>query len=104
MKMNDRCLNIINHFGVRNQMKKLHEEVFELLEAIDTYEDGITFEVDYSTLNILRDCMVDELGDVMLLLKQFIAKYEINDTELQLHLDYKLNRTEERIKEGYYDK
>lgn len=100
----NRYLDIIEHFGVRNQMKKLNEELFEFLEAVDNYEDGKTFDYDYSTLVTLRDLMIDELGDVLLLLTQFIAKYEITKAELDIHMDKKLERTEQRIKEGYYKK
>lgn len=100
----ERYLEIINKFGVRNQMKKLHEETFEFLEAVDNYEDSISFDEDISVSNILRDNMIDELGDVLLLLTQFIARYDIKKYELDEHMDYKLERTEQRIKEGYYEK
>ena len=39
--MNDNdLLKIINHYGILAQLKKFHEEVFELIEAIITNEEG----------------------------------------------------------------
>lgn len=99
-------LDIINHFGYRNQMKKLNEEVFEFLEAVDAYEDELAFRLinDKVGENLLRDAMVEEVGDVLVLLTQFIAKYKIEKEELDVYMDYKLDRTLNRIKSGYYDK
>lgn len=90
---------IINHFGVRNQMKKCNEEMFEFLEAVDNYEDGLSeIENPHSyigegELRMLREHVVEEMGDVLLLLTQFIALYEIDKTELDNTIDYKLDRT-----------
>lgn len=99
-------LDIINHFGYRNQMKKLNEEVFEFLEAVDNYEDELAFHLvgDKVGENLLRDSVVEEMGDLLLLLTEFIAKYEISKEELDEVMDYKLERTLRRIESGYYDK
>ena len=35
--------DIMNHFGLRSQMKKLNEETYELLEAVNNYE-ALVFE------------------------------------------------------------
>lgn len=104
-------LDIINHFGLRQQMKKLNEEVYELLEAIDAYEDAVmeqegSREPFYTVaeMAIFRDHVVEEMGDVLILLTQFLARYEIVKPELDTWMDAKLDRTQKRIKEGYYDK
>lgn len=103
-------LDIINHFGLRAQMKKLNEETYELLEAIDNYEDawleqeGLEPYYTASEMAIFRDHVVEEMGDVLLLLTQFIARYEIAKPELDIWMDSKLDRTNERIKTGYYNK
>lgn len=103
-------LDIINHFGLRAQMKKLNEEVYELLEAISIYEDA-HMEMDcrepYYTvaeMAIFRDHIVEEMGDVLILLTQFIARYGIAKPELDTWMDGKLDRTKERIATGFYDK
>ena len=104
-------LDIINHFGLRAQMKKLNEETYELLEAIDNYEDAVMEEEShrepfYTTaeMAIFRDHVVEEMGDVLILLTQFIARYGIDKSELDVWMDSKLERTKERIKTGYYEK
>jgi NTP pyrophosphatase (non-canonical NTP hydrolase) len=101
---------IINHFGLRAQMKKLNEETYELLEAIDNYEDAwleLEGHEPYYTaaeMAIFRDHVVEEMGDVLILLTQFIARYGIDKSELDVWMDSKLERTRERIKTGYYEK
>ena len=96
-------LHIINHFGYRNQMKKLNEETYELLEAIDNYEDGLSND-NVEELNMLRGHIIEEMGDVLILLTEFIGKYDIEKPELDVIMDYKINRTLQRIDTGYYDK
>lgn len=100
--------DIMNHFGLRSQMRKLDEETYELLEAINNYE-ALIFENDcygdvytIEELRIFRDHIVEEMGDVLILLTQFIARYRIDKEELDEWMDSKLDRTEYRIKTGYY--
>lgn len=97
-------LDIIEHFGYRAQMKKLNEECFEFLEAVDNYEDMLLFKnVGSGDEKLARDFIVEEAGDILILLTQFIAKYDIKQDEINKHMDYKLNRTLNRIHDGYYD-
>lgn len=102
--------NIMNHFGLRSQMKKLNEECYEFLEAVDNYEDIVCeqecFDYPYTVeeLNIFRDHLVEEMGDMLILLTQFIARYKISKEELDEWMDAKLDRTEYRMKNGYYKK
>lgn len=101
-------LDIINHFGYRNQMKKLNEEIYELLEAIDNYEDAsmeFNNNEDYYSMEemkVFRDHIVEEMGDVLILLTEFIGRYDIEKYELDKWMDYKLERTLARIESGYY--
>jgi len=98
-------LDIIEHFGYRAQMKKLNEECFEFLEAVDNYEDMLLFKnVGSGDEKLARDFIVEEVGDILILLTQFIAKYDIKQDEINKHMDYKLDRTLNRIHDGYYDK
>lgn len=107
----ERYLDIINYFGLRNQMKKLNEELYEFLEAVDNFEDA-SIELNTLTnshyapeeLAVFRGHVIEELGDVLILLTQFIAKYDIKESELDKWMDYKLERTEDRIKNKFYDK
>lgn len=98
-------LAIIEYFGVRNQMKKLNEECFEFLEAVDNYEDELAFHLGGSGCdNMCREHVIDEMGDVLVLLTEFIAKYNIKQEELDPYMDFKLQRTLDRIKSKYYEK
>lgn len=92
-------LDIINHFGVRAQMKKCNEEMFEFLEAVDNYEDSMVEAenphsyIGYEELHVFREHVIEEMGDLLVLLTQFIALYQIDKEELDKHMDYKLDRT-----------
>lgn len=98
-------LDIIEYFGVRNQMKKLNEECFEFLEAVDNYEDELQVHLtDKVGENMLRDHVIEEMGDVLTILTQFIEKYEISQEELDPYMDFKLQRTLDRINSKYYEK
>lgn len=98
-------LDVIEYFGVRNQMKKLNEECFEFLEAVDNYEDELAFHLtDRVGENMLRDHVVEEMGDILTILTQFIEKYEISQEELDPYMDFKLQRTLDRINSKYYEK
>lgn len=105
-----RYLDIMNHFGYRTQMKKLNEECYEFLEAVDNYEDAWLEQDDrepYYTveeMNIFRNHLIEEMGDMLILLTEFIAKYNIEKHELDAVMDFKLDRTEERIATKYYEK
>ena len=108
--MRDRYLSIIDYFGVRNQMKKLNEECYELIEAIDNYEDYLIFgdpsnrdEISASAEAIFRDAILGEMADVLTLCTEFICKYDIKQEEIDSAMDFKLMRTEDRIEVGYYD-
>lgn len=88
-------LKIIEHFGVNNQQRKLQEEVFELNEAITSFQLGG---------NLSYDEIEEEIVDVMILLKQFQHYYKINREDIRKTMKNKINRTLERIESGYYEK
>ena len=102
--------DIMKHFGLRSQMKKLNEETYELLEAVNNYEalvfENECYNIVYTVeeLDIFRDHIVEELGDILILLTQFIARYNISKEELDEWMDAKLDRTEYRIKTDFYKK
>lgn len=81
-------LKIILHFGYKNQLKKLNEECYELIEAI---------------LENNREHITEEIADVQVLLNQFKELWEIYDDEIVKVMEYKTNRTLERIESGYYE-
>ena len=95
--MDEKELKIINHFGLRNQLKKLNEECYELIEAINEYEDD-------NARNGTKENIIEEMADVMVLLRQFQEYYNITDIDIAFKMLYKTNRTIERIESGYYER
>lgn len=81
-------LKILTHFGIKNQLRKFNEESYELIEAI--YQND-------------RKLIIEEMGDVLFLINQFKALYEITDDDLVPVMEFKRNRTLERIETKYYE-
>jgi len=83
-KINQDLLAINNHFGMKISDNKLHEELFELLDAIDSGEQ--------------KD-IVNKKADVFCLLLQ----HYLQSKSIQRAVVEKIARTQERIKSGYYE-
>ena len=97
-------LEIIEHFSIRNQLKKFNEECYELEEAILDYQTEIAyFDEDAMTLSIKKH-IAEEIADCMVILEQFKLYYEISSEEITKIFWKKVNRTLERIESGYYEK
>lgn len=97
--MNKDIIDIINHFGVNAQQRKLMEEIFELQESITQYEmvkkDKSMYSADY--FNKLHNHIIEELADVMLILNQFKKYYSIIDEEINDITQIKVDRVFKRI-------
>ena len=81
---------ICQHYGIRKQIKKLSEEVFELQEAVINNE----WDVDGNT-----DHIAEELADVMGLWEQIRLHYEVPIQVIQGIMKEKIERQLKRIKE-----
>ena len=94
--MEDKLLQIINHYSVSNQQRKLAEEVFELQEAIFHYEND---ECNYydEVLKNNKKHITEELADVMVMLMQFKEYYNIDGKEIMNIIEYKVDRQLSRI-------
>lgn len=89
--MNDEKLETIcQHYGIRHQLKKLSEEVFELQEAVIDNE----WDVDGNT-----DHIAEELADVMVLWAQITLHYDIPTQTVQGIMEEKVERQLKRIEE-----
>ena len=83
--MEEKLLKIINHYGYRNQLKKLSEEVYELQEAINNYMCYVYYppeeylDKDYN--EYLREHIAEEIADCMVLIEQFKNYYDISSEE-----------------------
>lgn len=87
--MKNNLLKIIRHYGLKNQLRKLNEEVFELIEAI---RDTRFF--------LSKTHIEEEFADVMVLLSQIKHYYNLDSNKLKKIMDYKINRQLERMKKG----
>ena len=103
--MKEDILKIINHYGVKHQLKYFQSEVFELNEAIVETKmkmremEGKTPEIVEPTLETYRLHIAEEIADVMVMLKQFQYYYKISDEEIEDVMKYKVQRQLERIGE-----
>lgn len=97
--MKDKELQIINHYGIEAQLKKLSEEVFELQKAITEYE----YELDgcnYSAItDELYEHIEEEFADVIVVLRQFYEHYELDFKKEFKIMEHKIDRTLNKIKE-----
>lgn len=91
--MKEKIKSILKHFGEKSQMQKAQEECSELITTIYHYNDG----------KASRQDLIEEIADTCIMMEQlkelFNTKNEIDDA-----IQRKLERTLERIKEGYYEK
>lgn len=85
--MKEDLLKIVNNYGLKNQLKYIHSEYFELDEAILNY---ITRDED-------REHIAEELSDCFVMLKQFQYYYGIEDKDIERIMKYKIDRQLGRI-------
>lgn len=92
--MKENLLKIINHYGLSPQLKYFQSEVFELNEAIITFEN--------EPLNFLgagnKNHIKEEIGDVLCMLRQFQYYYGFTDDEINDVVKYKVYRQLERMR------
>lgn len=103
--MEKEILEIIEHFGIKNQQRKLQEEIFELQEQISIYEQVHDWDSNDYFMGIVpeKDGIAEELADVIILLKQIFYYYKFDEDEIKQLEQNKINRTLERIESGYYE-
>lgn len=97
----EKIYGIAQHFGYETQFSKLREELLELVEAINEYEN------DGSRINHVCEEMADVLiviEGIVLLSNNDGSYYEAIDSLICGHMDKKVSRTLRRIKSGYYEK
>lgn len=85
--MKDNLLTIIKHYGVNNQQRKFNEEVFELQEAITTYE----LKKDS------KEHIAEEIADCENMLEEFRKYYEIPKSTINRIKLFKQDRQIKRI-------
>ena len=80
--MENKLLTIFNTYGKSHQVSKLLEEVGEFIETV---------------INEDKENMVQEMADVVVMLKQFQYYYGITDEEIINNIQFKIKRQLERI-------
>lgn len=91
--MNRKLRKIINHYGINKQLKYFQSEIFELNEAILNYEKDPR-----------REHVIEEIADVMVMLKQIQLNYNIKTDDIKEVMKFKIERQLERIKEDANNK
>ena len=97
-KYKDRWEPICPETG-QNKMLWMVGEIGEVIDIVKKHG-----AVNALTQEELRKDLVEEMADVLLLLTEFIAVYDIKKDAIEDFIDAKLGRTEERIENGYYNK
>ena len=88
--MENKLLEIINHYGVMPQLKYFQSEVFELNEAI------IKAENPFEPIQDIEH-IAEEIADVEVMLLQFKEYYHIDGNEILEIMNEKIDRQLERL-------
>ena len=111
MKKNQKLRKIINHYGIKKQLKYFQSEIFELNEAIIQYEERKRNPIDI-ICNVLEPIMAamnnrklikntedikGEIADVMVMLKEIQLYYNIKTEDIKEVMTLKIDRQIERI-------
>lgn len=104
--MDEKLKKIIEHYGLKAQLKHFNSEVFELNEAIIEYEEykrnpikiitGFCEKITGAKDNG-REHIIEELTDVLVLWEQIRKHYNISNNEVKEVFCSKVDRTIERI-------
>lgn len=100
--MRKALLKIIKHYGVNAQQRQFAEETFELQEAITMYEQERSLK-DLLDIKIVgsdvskKQHIAEEIADVLTIISEFVAYYELNEYEIYKIAYKKVARQLERI-------
>lgn len=100
--MREKLENIICHYGINHQQKKLEEEVFELQEAITIYQKDIEEGDPNSIITLIMgennlNHITEEMADVLVLIEQIRIFYGIDLEEVKKIGRKKIDRQISRI-------
>ena len=112
--MKEDLLKIISNYGTINQLKKLNEECYELIEAIRDYEstdyEPYTDSIEERSISEeeqkewLKEHIIEEFADVCVMLHQFKEYYDIKPFEIYNVMEQKIKRQLDRMKEKNNEK
>lgn len=97
--MKEDLLKIIEHYGVGNQLRKLNEESYELIEAVRDYQEDYekTKGVQDGINKYFKDNILEEFADCMVLLEQIKVYYNLDNEKIIDMMYYKINRQLKRM-------
>lgn len=87
--MKNKLLRIINNYGVMNQLKYMQTEMFEFVEAVINY-NNLSNENN-------KEHIEEEYADLMVMLEQFHANYNLDDMHISEVMHQKIDRQLKRI-------
>ena len=87
--MKNKLLKIINNYGAMNQLKYMQTEVFEFVEAVINY-NNLSDENN-------KEHIEEEYDDLMVMLEQFHAYYNLDDMHISEVMHQKIDRQLKRI-------
>lgn len=89
--------DIIEHYGVQNQLGIAMEECSELIQAISKMNrtDGDSEAYMKAKLHL-----EEEIADVMVCINQLQSIFNISDARISELANYKINRQRGRMKDG----
>lgn len=99
--MKEKVLKIINNYGVIPQLKYMQTEMFEFIEAVFQYEEQKRIcEQCCSKLHCdkEKEHIEEEYADLLVMLEQFHAYYELDDMHISEIMHFKIDRQIDRIK------
>ena len=87
--MKNKVLRIINKYGVIPQLKYMQTEMFEFVEAVINY-NNLSNEKN-------KEHIEEEYADLMVMLEQFHAYYNLDDMHISEVMHQKIDRQLKRI-------
>ena len=94
--MREKLEKIIKNYGTSHQLKKLSEELFEFQEAVIEYmilNEICSEEYESKLINHIEE----EYADVMVMMEQFKAYYNLDNNNIIDIMNMKINRQLDRI-------
>jgi NTP pyrophosphatase (non-canonical NTP hydrolase) len=103
---NEAICKIADHYGFPEQSRQLAEECSELIVAVNKlyrilaskhnpFFDEVAIERNKAIIDIM-----EEIADVTIMLEQIKHLLKLNDNDIELFIEQKLNRQLERIEKN----
>ena len=98
--MRKKILSIISFYGAMNQLKYMQTEMFEFIEAIFQYEEQKRACLETCSrlhCDKEKEHIEEEYADLMVMLEQFHAYYDLDDMHISEVMHQKIDRQLDRI-------